>query len=136
MEILLSLRFKMEITKQKGLSKVEEIKIESEGLVITKTMNNFLVYYSGGSFERGDTPEQAEKKAYDKVSSLGNVLRIEATVLHPDEKEYLQGNYIVSFEGEIMVEAETKVNAENQVYDQLSHLREVTVEAFKKVQHN
>ncbi len=99
-------------------------------------MDNFLVYYSGGCFERGDSPEQAEKKAYDRVSSLGNILRIEATVLHPDEKEYSQGNYIVSFEGEITVEAETKVNAENQIYDQLSHLGQVTVEAFKRVQHN
>ena len=99
-------------------------------------MDNYLVYYSGGSFERGDSPEQAEKKAYDKVSSLGNVLRIEATVLHPDQEKYSQGNYIVSFEGETEVQAETKVNAENQVYDQLSHLGQVTVEAFKKVQHN
>ena len=99
-------------------------------------MDNFLVYYSGGSIERGDSPEQAEKKAYDKVSSLGNVLRIEATVLHPYEKEYSQGNYTVSFEGEIEVQAETKVNAENKVYDQLSHLGQVTVEAFKRVQHN
>ncbi len=45
-------------------------------------------------------------------------------------------NYIVSFEGEITVEAETKVNAENQAYDQLSHLGQITVVAFKKVQHN
>jgi hypothetical protein len=95
-------------------------------------MDNFLVYYSGGCFERGDSPEQAERKAYDKVSSLGNVMRIEATVLPPDKKEYSEGNYMVSFEGEVMVEAETKVIAENQVHDQLSHLGEVTVEAFKK----
>jgi hypothetical protein len=33
-------------------------------------MDNFLVYYSGGCFERGDSPEQAEKKAYDKVSCV------------------------------------------------------------------
>jgi hypothetical protein len=99
-------------------------------------MDNFLVYYSGGCFERGDSREQAEKKAYDKVSSLGNVLRIEATAVHPDESNHGEENYIVSFEGEIIVEAETKVNAENQVYVQLSHLGEVTVEAFKKVQHN
>ena len=99
-------------------------------------MDNYLVYYSGGCLERGDSPEQAEKKAYDKVSSLGNVLRIEATVLHPDKKEYSEGDYMVSFEGDIEVQAETKVNAENQVSDRLSHLGEVTVEAFKKVQHN
>ncbi len=86
-EILLSPRFKMEITKQKGSSKVEAIKTEYEGLLIIKVMNNFLVYYSGGCFERGDSPEQAEKKVYDKVSSLGDVLRIEATAVHPDESE-------------------------------------------------
>ena len=99
-------------------------------------MDNFLVYYSGGCFENGDSPEQAEKKAYERVSSLGNVLRIEATATHSDESNGGEGNYIVSFEGEVMVEAETKVNAENQVYDQLSHLGQVTVEAFKRVQHN
>jgi hypothetical protein len=99
-------------------------------------MDNFLVYYSGGCFERGDSPEQAEKKAYDKVSSLGNVLRIEAIATHPDERNLREEDYIVSFEGEIIVEAETKANAENQVYDRLSHLGEVTVEAFKRVQHN
>ena len=99
-------------------------------------MDNFLVYYSGGSLERGDSPEQAEQKAYDKISSLGNVLRIEATVVHPNEKECPQGNYLVSFEGEIEVQAETKMNAENQVHDQLSHLGQVTVEAFKREEHN
>jgi hypothetical protein len=99
-------------------------------------MENFRVYYSGACFEKGDSPEQAEKKVHDKIASLGNVMRIEATVLHPDEKEYSEGNYMVSFEGEVIVEAETEVIAENQVHDQLSHLGEVTVEAFKKVQHN
>jgi len=126
----------MGITKQKGLSKVEEIKIESEELVILKIMNNFLVFYSGGCFERGDSPEQAEKKVYDKIASLGEVLGIEAIAVHPDESNLGEENYIVSFVGEIMVEAETKVNAENQVYDQLSHLGQVTVEAFKKEEHN
>ena len=101
-----------------------------------RIMDNYLVYYSAGCFERGDSPEQAEKKAYDKVSFLGNVLRIEATAVHPDESNPGEENYIVSFEGDIIVEAETKVNAENQVYDQLSHLGQVTVEAFKRVQHN
>ncbi len=101
-----------------------------------KIMDNFLVYYSGGCFERGDSPEQAEKKVYDKVSSLGNVLRIEATAVHPDESNHGEKNYIVSFEGEVEVQAETKMKAENQAYDRLSHLGQVTVEAFKKVQHN
>ena len=50
----------------------------------------------------------------------------------PDEKEYLEGNYVVSFEGEITVEAETQVKAENQGYDLLSHLGQITVVAFKK----
>ncbi len=99
-------------------------------------MDNYLVYYSGGCFERGDSPEQAEKKTYDKVSSLGEVLRIEARILYPHEKNLGQENYVVSFEGEIMVEAETKVNAESQIYDQLSHFREVTVVGFRREQHN
>lgn len=112
------------------------LSLPSEGLVTVKSMNHYLVYYSGACFERGDSLEQVEKKVYDKVSSLGNVLRIEATFLHPDQRNLEEENYVVSFEGEIMIEAETKVNAENQAYDQLSHLRQVTVEAFKKVQHN
>ena len=29
-----------------------------------------------------------EKKVHDKVASLGEVLGIEATLLHPDQKEY------------------------------------------------
>ena len=99
-------------------------------------MDNFLVYYSGACFERGESLEQAEKKAYEKVSSLGNVLRIEATVVHPPDENNGEENYIVSFEGDVVVEAETKVNAENQVYDQLSHLGQVTVEAFKKEEPN
>jgi hypothetical protein len=95
-------------------------------------VDNYLVYYSGGSFERGDSPEQAEKKAYDKVSSLGNVLRIEATVLHPDQRDLGEENYVVGFEGVITLEAETKELAENQAYDQLSHLGQITMMAFKK----
>ena len=95
-------------------------------------MENFRVYYSGACFESGDSPEQVEKDVHDKIASLGEVLGIEATALHPDEKEYLEGNYIVSFEGEITVGAETKELAENQAYDQLSHLGQITVVAFKK----
>jgi hypothetical protein len=59
-------------------------------------------------------------------------LGIEATALHPDEKEYSEGNYVVSFEDEIEVQAETQVKAENQAYDQLSHLGQITVVTFKK----
>ncbi len=95
-------------------------------------MDNFRGYYSGAFFERGDSREQVEKKIHDKITSLGDVLDIEATALHPDEKEYSEGNYVVSFEGEITVEAETQVKAENQAYDQLSHLGQITAVAFKK----
>ena len=122
----------MEITKQKGSSKVEEIKIESEGLLIVKTMNNFRVYYSGACFEKGDLREQVEKKVHDRIASLGEVLDIEATFLYPDQINLGGENYVVGFESEITVEAETQVKAENQGYDLLSHLGQITVVAFKK----
>jgi hypothetical protein len=77
-------------------------------------MDNFRVYYSAACFERGDSPEQVEKKVHDRVASLGEVLGVEATALHPEEKEYSEGNYVVSFEGEIAIEAETQGKAENQ----------------------
>ena len=73
-----------------------------------------------------------ERRVHDKVASTGELLGIEATALHPDEKEYSEGNYVVSFEGEIEVQAETQVKVENQAYDQLSHLGQITVMAFKK----
>jgi len=95
-------------------------------------MGNFRVYYSGACFERGDSPEQVEKKVHDKIASLGKVLGVEATVLHPDQRNLGEENYVVSFEGEITVEAETQVKAENQGYDLLSHLGQITVMAFKK----
>ena len=95
-------------------------------------MNDFVVHYSGACFERGGSPEQAEKKVHDKVASLGEVFVIEATPLRPAEKEYPEGNYVVSFEGEITVEAETEEQAENQAYDRLAHLGQITVVAFKK----
>ena len=48
-------------------------------------------------------------------------------------KETLGGeNYVVGFEGEITVEAETQVIAEDQGNDLLSHLGQITVVAFKK----
>jgi hypothetical protein len=88
-------------------------------------MDNFTVHDSGACFERGDPSEQVERRVHDKVASTGKILGIEATALHPDEKEYPEGNYIVSFEGKIMVQAETQVKAENQAYDQLSHLGQI-----------
>ena len=95
-------------------------------------MENFRVYYSGACFESENSREQAEKKIQDKVASLGEVFGIEATFLHPDQRDLGGENYVVGFEGEIEVEAETKELAENQVYDQLSHLGQITVEGFKK----
>jgi len=95
-------------------------------------MDNFRVYYSGACFERGDSPEQVEKKIHDRIASLGEVLSVETTVLHPDQRNLGEENYVVSFEGEITVEAETQVRAEKQGYDLLSHLGQITVVAFKK----
>ena len=95
-------------------------------------MNNFRVYYSGACFESGGSREQVEKKVHDRVAIMGKVFRIEARLLHPDEKEYSDENYVVSFEGETTVQAETEVDAENQAYDRLSHLGQVTVMAFKE----
>jgi hypothetical protein len=95
-------------------------------------MDNFRVYYSGACFERGDSPEQVEKKIHDRIASLGEVLSVETTVLHPDQRNLGEENYVVSFEGEITVEAETQVKAENQGYNLLSHLGQITVVAFKK----
>jgi hypothetical protein len=59
-------------------------------------------------------------------------LDIEATFLHPDQRIVGEENCVVSFEGEIEAGAETKKLAENQAYDQLSHLGQITVVAFKK----
>ena len=99
-------------------------------------MDNFRVLYSGACFERGDSPEQVERRVHDKIAILGEILGTEATALHPDLITLGEENYIVSFEGKITVQAETQVKAENQAYDQLSHLGQITVMAFKKVQHN
>jgi hypothetical protein len=60
------------------------------------------------------------------------VLDIEATVLHPDPRNLGGENYVVGFEGEIEVGAETKELAENQANDLLSHLGQITVVAFKE----
>ena len=95
-------------------------------------MKNFRVHYFGTCFERGDSLEQVQKRVQDKVASLGKVLDIEATPLHYNEKNPGEENYVVSFEGEIEVDAETKELAENQAYNQLSHLGQITLAAFKK----
>ncbi len=97
-------------------------------------MGNFRVHYSGACFERGDSLEQVERRIHDKIASMGEVLSVEARLLHPDEIDLNLGkkDYIVSFEGEIEVQAETQVKAENQAYDQLSHLGQITIVAFKK----
>jgi len=57
---------------------------------------------------------------------------IEATLLRADESHLGEENYVVSFEGEITIQAETQVEAENQGNDLLSHLGQITVVAFKK----
>jgi hypothetical protein len=80
-------------------------------------MDDFVVHYSGACFERGGSPEQAEKKVHDKVASLGEVFVIEATPLRPAEKEYSERNYVISFEGEITVEAETQEFRINSLND-------------------
>ncbi len=65
------------------------------------------------------------------MASVGKIFDIEAMPLHPDE-EFKEGNYIVSFEGEITVQAETKEKAENQAYDRLSNLGQITISVFKE----
>ena len=97
-------------------------------------MKDFVVFYSGASFESGDSPEQAEKKVQDKIAPLGKVLGIEAASVRPDEREFGEGNYVVSFEGEITLQAETKEEAENKGYDMLAHLGQITVVAFEHCQ--
>jgi len=95
-------------------------------------MNDFVVFYSGACFESGDSLEQVEKKLQDKIAPFGEVLGVEATLLHPNERDSIEENYVVSFEGEIAVQADTREKAENQGYDLLSHLGQITAVAFKK----
>ena len=95
-------------------------------------MSDFRVYYSGACFESGDSPEQVEGKVHDRVDRLGDVLEIEATVLHPDNDNLDAENYVVRFEGEMMIQAETDVEAENQAYDRLAHSGYVNTVAFKE----
>ena len=80
-------------------------------------MNNFKVFYSGACFETGNSREQVEKKVHDRVASLGEVFGIEASPIHHAGNNHKEENYVVSFEGEITVQAETEIKAENQAYD-------------------
>ena len=95
-------------------------------------MKHFKVHYSGACFERGDSLEQVERRVQNRVASIGKISGIEATLLHSDKIDFGEENYVVGFEGEIEVGAETKELAENQAYDRLAHLGQITVMAFKK----
>ena len=95
-------------------------------------MNSFRVRYSGACFESGNSREQVEKRVHDRVAPLGEVFGIEATPLRSDESNLQAENYVLSFEGEISVQAETDVEAENQAYDRLSGLGQITVVAFEE----
>lgn len=59
-------------------------------------------------------------------------LRSRHPPVHPAENNHKEENYVVSFEGEIMVQAESKEKAENQAYDRLASLGQVAVMAFMK----
>ena len=95
-------------------------------------ISSFMVHYAGACFETGDSPEQVEGKVHDRVDRLGDVLEIEATALHSDKDNPDAENYVVRFEGEMMIQAETDVEAENQAYDRLAHLGYVNTVAFKE----
>jgi hypothetical protein len=95
-------------------------------------MNDFVVFYSGACFESGDSPEQVEKKLQNKIAPFGKAFGVEATILHPNERDTGEENYAVSFEGEIAVQADTREKSENQGYNLLSQLGQITVVAFKK----
>ena len=73
-----------------------------------------------------------EKKVHDRITLLGEILKIEAIPVHPCERDCIEENYVVSFEGEITVQAEDQVKAENQAYDRLSDLGQITVIALKE----
>ena len=94
-------------------------------------MNDFTVFYSGACFETGDSLEQVEEKICNKIAPLGKVLDVEATPLRPGDRKFGEENYVVSFEGEMKVQAGTKEEAENKAYDMLAHLGQITVVAFE-----
>ena len=95
-------------------------------------MSDFRVHYVGACFESGDSAEQVEKKVHDRLISLGKVLDIVASPSHAGWRNLGEDNYVASFEGEITVQAETDIQAENQAYDRLSHLGHITVVAVKE----
>ncbi len=95
-------------------------------------MDSFTIHYSGMSFESGDSPDHVEKKVRHRMVPLGQVLGVEATHLYPDEMNSQGDNSVVSFEGEIEVQADTQEKAENQGYDLLSHLGQITLVVSKK----
>ena len=84
-------------------------------------MSNFKVFYSGACFETGNSREQVEKRVHDRIASLGEITKIEAFPIHPAGNNHKGENYVVSFEGEITVQAEEQVQAENQAYNRLSN---------------
>ncbi len=95
-------------------------------------METYSVHYSGACFERGDSTEQVKRRIHDKIDCLGKVLGIEAAAIHPDLRTLGEENYVITFEGEITVEAKTRELAESQAYDRLSYLGQITVVAFKE----
>jgi hypothetical protein len=64
-------------------------------------MENFRVHYSGACFERGNSLEQVERRVHDRVVSQGEILGVEATFLHPDQRDLGEENYVVGFGAEI-----------------------------------
>ncbi len=95
-------------------------------------MRDFSIYYSGSCFEIGDTPELVEKRVRERITALGKVFRIDAKRLDSDDKSPRGENYVVTFEGEFTVQAETKEKAENKAYDIVGHLGQVSVAAFER----
>ena len=94
-------------------------------------MKDFTVFYSGACFETGESPEQVEEKVHGNIALLGKALDVEATALHPADRRLGEENFVVSFEGEIALQAGTKEEAENKAYDILAHLGQITVVAFE-----
>ncbi len=94
-------------------------------------MNKFRVHFSGAFFESGSSRERVEKRVRRKGASIGKVFDIEASPIHPAGNNNKEENYVLSFEGEITIQAESKEKAENQAYDWLANLGQVTVVALK-----
>ena len=64
-------------------------------------MENFRVHYSGACFERGNSLEQVERRVHDREISQGEILGVEATFLHPDQRDHGEENDVVGIETEI-----------------------------------